>query len=434
VKILLIWPTGMIGENYSIFPLSLGYLKNAVEQNDSVECSILDCALEKTNSEELIAKIPNYDIIGISAWAFNIQNVQDTVDLIKKKSDATVVAGGPSAHLVKADYLVIGEGEIAFKSFAAAFLKGDFENLLKIPGVTKPDDPKTTCQFHERLDDFGIIDYDMLQLDKYIESGYKYWMYSLKDKLRSAPIIATRGCPYNCAYCQGPLLMGHRIRKHSTEYIIKTIELLYEKHSIRQISFLDDNFTFDMQYAKNLCQEIISMKETKKYDFILTSSNGIRVNRIDEELIRLMKMAGWVEIVIAPESGSPATLKRMRKIMDLDDVKKKIKLIHKYRMNAVGFFIYGYPGETKEDLNLTAQYILNSEFDRCVTHAFNPLPGTPIYDELLKSGEINSSLKVSISYDHSPYVSKSLTKSDLSEFREHVKEKSMFKEKWIKDL
>lgn len=433
MKVLLIWPTGMIGENYSIFPLSLGYLQNVLEQN-SIKCSILDCAIDDITPEQLIVKISGYDVIGISAWGFDIKNVQDTIDLIKKNSDAIVVAGGPSSHLVKADYMILGEGEITFKLFVTKFLKGDFENLSKIPGVINQNHiVKFPTEFYDNLDEFGLIDYEKLQLDKYFIRGYKYWMYSLADKPKSAPIIATRGCPYNCAHCQGPLLMGHKIRKHSIKYIIETIELLYKKHSIKQISFLDDNFTYDTQYAKELCEAIILMKDQQKYEFILTNSNGIRVDKLDEDLIQLMKRAGWVEIVIAPESASPKTLKRMRKNTDLVDVGMKVNLIHKHGMNAVGYFMYGYPGETQEDLNITKKYILNSKFDRCICSPFTPIPETPICRELVNKGKIDNIDGV-IDYSCIRYVPDSLTKNDMLEFEKSVQEKTMFKEKWIKDL
>jgi radical SAM superfamily enzyme YgiQ (UPF0313 family) len=432
MRVLLIWPTGMSGENYSIFPLALGYLKNSIKDNPSIECDIVDCALNNITPKKLIKKIFGYDLIGISAWGFNIKNVQDTIDLIKKNSDAIIVTGGSSAQLAKADYMILGEGEIAFKSFVNKLLEGDIENLTQIPGVVEQGDiPRFPTRFHDNLDEFGLIDYEELQLDRYISSGYKYWMYSLKDKFKTASIIATRGCPYHCAHCMAPLVMGRKIRKHSIEYIIKTIEYLVQKHSIEQISFLDDNITFDMDYAKKLCEEIIRLKERKGYNFILTTSNGVRVDRIDEELIKLMKKAGWAEIVIAPESGSPDTLKRMRRNIDLADVYKKVELIHKHRMNAVGFFMYGYPGETKEDLNLTKEYILNSKFDRCIIHYFCPFPGTPIYEELLNKGK---SVMISVNYASIGYIPDALTKEDLHEFEKSVEEKTVFKEKWIKDL
>lgn len=427
---LLIWPSGMRGN--SLFPLGLGYLQN------SVGCSILNCAIDDISHEQLTNIVSGYKLIGISTWGFNLKNVQSTIELIRKNTDATIIAGGPTAHLAKADYMILGEAEISFKLFVTKFMAGDFESLVKLPGVgNQYSVPQFPTIFNGNLDDLGLIDYEKLQLDKYLSSGYLYRMFSLKGDFRSAPIIATRGCPYRCKFCTASLLMGRKVRKHSVDYILSTIDLLYKKHSVEQISFLDDNLTFDMDYAKSLCEAIIKMKERRGYRFILTTSNGVRVNRLDEELLRLMKRAGWCEIVIAPESGSPNTLKRMRKDIDLVDVNDKVEMIHRHRMNAVGIFMYGYPGETKADLMLTQEYIMNSKFDRVLLSYFTPYPGTPIYDDLVNAGEIDSDFCFRSKTKGSMtdgYITENLTKDDLLEFEKSVYSKTVFREKWIEAL
>ncbi|MBU4315987.1 MAG: B12-binding domain-containing radical SAM protein [Proteobacteria bacterium] len=417
-EILLIWPKGMRNNDWSLFPIGFGYL------NNMVDCDILDASLHPLSDEKLAQIASKYAVIGISVWGFNIVNVQHTVDVIKDSSDALVVLGGPSAHLVRADWAILGEGELNLKGVV---------DYLNQPAETNKPIKNIPITYHPTLDDFGLIDYKKLHLDEYIDTQYKDWMYTLKDKFRSAPIMATRGCPYHCAYCQGPVIMGKKIRKHSIGYILETIENLYRSHAIRQISFLDDNLTFDMAWAKELCENILIMKEKKNLDFIITTLNGIRVNRLDEELITLMKRAGWAEVVIAPESGSPATLKRMKKTIDLTDVEKKVELFHKHRMTAAAYFMLGYPGETRSDLDMTRDYILNSKIDRCIINYFNPTPGTPIYDKLVQEGKLEDQQKF-INYKTVKFVTEGLTEKDLTDTMEAVSEKTIFREKWIKDL
>ena len=425
MKLMLIWPKGMIGEKYAIFPLSFGYLRNVVP------CSLLDCAIDDTAPSEIVGLLQDVDIVGISSWGFNIQNVLETIDVIKKNSNAIVLVGGPSAIVTPADFRILGEGENAFRQVIDGFARDS--NVCQSHSIdSNAEIPSLAAAPHDCLDDFGFVDYESLQLEKYLQRGYKYWMYSLSDKVRSAPVIATRGCPYNCAHCQGPLLMGRKIRKHSAGYLLQTIETLCRKHDIKQISFLDDNLTFDADYAKALCLDIIRFKERTRLDFILTSSNGLRLERIDEELIALMKRAGWAEIVIAPESGSPKTLRRMRKNTPLDKVGQIVDMVHRHRMNIVGYFMYGYPGENKNDLELTKSFILNSHFDRCIAHPFTPIPGTPIYDDVVKNGELPANY--CIDYRSVSYVPTGLTEDDLRAFRDSISVKTTFREKWIKDL
>lgn len=436
MDVRLVWPYGMKGatiKDHCVFPLGLGYVLNAVSSLPGIDCSILDCALDDIAPEGIRSRLEGVDVVALSCWGFNIASVQRTIEAVRRHSDAIVVAGGPSAHLARADHAVVGEGEEAFRNLLLN-LQRDRGAPDPVEGVFAAGQPITFPKcFSEDLDRYGLIDYDALQLDRYQDSGYKDWMYSLKDKFRAAPLMVTRGCPYRCGYCQGPLVMGHRIRRHSKEFVTATIRGLYEKHAIRQFGILDDNLTFDGGFAKEICEAIIRLKEQTGYGFVMTTVNGVRVNRLDDELLALMKRAGWNEIVISPESGSTRTLKRMRKTMDLGGVVEKIGLVHRNGMNIVGNFMCGYPGETPEDLEQTRRFIVENDFDRCNVSIFNPIPGTPIHEELLASGEIDD-VPRKIDYKAIGYLTAGLTREDLLGFIEAVGDKTRFREKWIKDL
>jgi radical SAM superfamily enzyme YgiQ (UPF0313 family) len=123
----------------------------------------------------------------------------------------------------------------------------------------------------------------------------------------------------------------------------------------------------------------------------------------------------------------------MRKRMDLADVVRKIDMAHRQGLNIVGNFMCGYPGETPEDLELTKRYILDNAFDRCNVSIFNPIPGTPIHDELLAAGEIDATPR-RIDYKAIGYLTPGLTRDDLLGFIESVRPRTRFREMWIKDL
>ncbi len=404
-----------------VFPLGLGYLKNVLKE----DCDIIDMAIDTTiDPQQIAALVGEYDFLGVAAWGFNVANVVRFIDQIKQLSDIPVIVGGPSAASVtNADHRILGEGEEQLKAFLSAEDKSSIE-------ASYPD------HFVENLDDFGIVDYSGLRIDDYYHHGYKDWLYTLKDKNRSAPIMATRGCPYKCTFCSAPNLMGKKVRAHSSEYIVETIDTLYHKHEVRQISFLDDNLTFDMDYAKSLVEEIVRLQERKGMHLVCTTLNGVRLNRLDEELLRLMKRAGWGEIVIAPESGSAETLKRMKKALKLPVVDEKIDLIKRVGLNVAAYFIVGYPGDQKSDLDKTREYILNSNIDRAIVNLFNPIPDTPIADQLLESGQLNT-IDAHIGYknlDEIQYLTPGLQQQDVDEFMIAVQEKTRFTEMWFRDL
>lgn len=432
MRALLVWPTGMKSDDWMLFPLALGYLRNAVD------CDILDCSIEDIDNAEIARRCRGYDLVGITVWGFNVHNVQDIIDRIRACCDAKIVVGGPSAGLINADYALLGEAEEKFAALVAQLGAPPSAQLDAIPGLGIGADraPKMPEVFSDDLDALGIVDYDALRLADYHRKGYKYWLYTLKDKFVTAPLMATRGCPYKCTFCAAPALQGIKLRKHSIAYVMDTIETLCFKHGVRQISFLDDNLTLDARWAKKLCEEIILFKERHNIELACATSNGVRYKTLDLELLKLMRRAGWGEIVLAPESGSVRTLTRMRKELDLDVVDEKVELVHRAGMNTVAFFIVGYPGETPEDLEESRKYILSSKFDRAIVNLFNPIPGTPIYFELLQAGEIEPQ-EIKINYrsvEALQYVTPGLTREALSRFQKEVSQKTNFREMWLKDL
>jgi len=105
-----------------------------------------------------------------------------------------------------------------------------------------------------------------------------------------------------------------------------------------------------------------------------------------------MKNAGWRSIVIAPESGSKRIIRKMRKDLDPDIVPDKVKEIRKAGLKCSGFFIIGYPEEEIEDIEATVNLIKKCRFNFFFLNNFQPLPGTPIYNELVQRGEIEDRL------------------------------------------
>ena len=237
----------------------------------------------------------------------------------------------------------------------------------------------------EHLDEIKIPDYEAMRLEEYIENGYRF---NTRHK-RNAPIWVTRGCPYRCGFCSAPFQNGKPVRVHSIEYMIEWIKLLYYEKDIKLMNIIDDNFTFHVKYAKEFCRAMIDLGIK---DLHFSTPNGIRAQRSDPELFSLMKQAGWENVVVAPESGSVATLARMKKDQDPEVILQKIRDIREVGLKVHGFFIVGYPGESIEDLKITQDYMRRCKFNMVFINNFQPLPGTPIYDELVDLGKIEDGL------------------------------------------
>ena len=169
----------------------------------------------------------------------------------------------------------------------------------------------------------------------------------------------------------------------------RLVRYLYHTKGIRYINIIDDNFTFHVGYAKEFCRAMIALN-LKGLHF--GTPNGIRIQRADDELLRLMKQAGWTHICIAPESGSKRMLMLMQKDLDPSIIPVKVRQIREAGLRVHGFFILGYPGETLEDIDETVRLLRECRFDFLIFNNFQPVPGTPIFDKLVRTGEIENDL------------------------------------------
>lgn len=381
-------------------PLGFGYLKSNTDSN-KYDINIIDFDLENLDPEgaEFTNRIKqiNPGIVGVFSYSFNFTEALTIVKTVKIiDSHIATIIGGPHATVAaekviknkEIDFVFRGEGEFSFSLFLEQY-NNPHPDFSKVKGLAYKN-KNGEYIFNEisrikDLDSIKIPDYDVINLNRYIEKGYGRWYQN--SKKRCAPIFTTRGCPYRCTFCAVPLVSGSILRKHSTEYMISWIKVLYTKYDIRGFAVFDDNFTFDIEYAKTLCKEVIKLGYK---DVEFNSPNGIRMQRSNVELWDLMRRAGWRRIVVAPESGSIRILKSMKKDLEPKDVIRITKDIKKAGLKVHGFFIMGFPGETIDDLDQTKFLIRKCKFDGISITKFQPFPGTPIYNELLQKKEITN--------------------------------------------
>jgi anaerobic magnesium-protoporphyrin IX monomethyl ester cyclase len=393
MRIALVWPRGY--DIKYVMPLSLGYLKSNLEGHGH-DVKLFDCALKDVpaDSQKFRDSLEYYkpDIVGTSSWSPTYRESIKILQVAKSINPkiVTVLGGAHASSYPDApmkdeavDYVFRGESELAFPKFIKQIEAGT-NDFSEVGGLVYRKDGKLVKNPMERereIDKIRIPDYDAMELDEYIKKGYRF---NTPHKY-NAPVWITRGCPYRCGFCSAPLQNGKIIRHHSVEYMINWVKYLYHEKGIRQINIIDDNFTFHMKLAKDFCRALIDLNLP---GLTFGTPNGIRIQRTDAELLNLMKQAGWENLIVAPESGSAKTLKRMRKDLDPTLIPQKVKEIKAAGLKVHGFFIVGYPGETPEDLKLTRKLLRDCGFNFFFLNNFQPLPGTPIYDELVAEGEI----------------------------------------------
>jgi anaerobic magnesium-protoporphyrin IX monomethyl ester cyclase len=386
----LIWPHGL-GEHL----LPLPYAAIAANMDRSTcEARLFDLALGMPEPEKLESEIAEFapDVIGITAHAMNFRQALDAVRAARRAApNAVVLAGGPHASACpegvlgnpEIDFVIRGEAEHAFPAFMAELRSGTpiWENVAGLARIKDGRLSAAPPAVIEDLDSLALPDYRFIRLDLYLRRGYRLFC----DGTPSAPIQTTRGCPMCCTFCGVSAVSGRRLRHFSYPYMMRWINRLHEDFGIRWFNIVDDNFTHNMDHARGFCEAALRLKIP---GLRFGTPNGIRMQRGDAGLWRLMRRAGWDCLTVAPESGSARVLRQMKKDLLPEEVVPILEEIRAAGLRTRGFFMVGYPGETPEDVEETLALIRRGRFDFVELLFFQPLPGTRIFEELAGSGEI----------------------------------------------
>lgn len=330
----------------------------------------------KGKLEERLEAVKDADFVGISIKSFTmVESIMIANKIRRVNQNVRIVAGGP--HIIVDGYnfmkenpvfdlAVVGEAELTFKEL----LSGKDCNV--VPGLIYREDGELrtnpmqgwitnldTLPF-PTYDDFDSVNYDG------IIHPIEVW-----------PLVTSRGCPYTCSYCNVPTVIGRKFRTRSGRNIME--ELLYAKEKYKSTEFkvLDDNFTLLMDRAKDICKLFIDENLGMKW----TCPNGIRADRLDEELCKLMKEAGCYSMSIGVESGDPEVFDKIKKGERLVDVERGIRLAQGAGIKVHGFFIIGLVGSTYEadmrSIEFAKRVGISASWGILV-----PYPGTEVWEQV----------------------------------------------------
>ncbi|MBU1122408.1 MAG: radical SAM protein [Candidatus Omnitrophota bacterium] len=426
IKVLLVAPykNSFLGSG-KFPPLGLGYLATSLRKQN-YDVKILDCLQAGIGAcgyrKYLLEEKP--DIVGINSWSCSVDEVKEMLEITKDvNSQITTIVGGPHPSAVPrqameffsgADFGFKGEAEIGLPMVIDAVINNDHTQLVKVPGLLwrVQGEVKINEQiFFDKLDEFGILAWDLIKPAQYVQKGTIV-------SGSTAPIITSRGCPYLCTFCSPHIVSGRKIRLRSIENIIKEIKLLKDGHGIKRIAIMDENFTFDKNHAMDFCRRIINDKI--KMEFFLP--NGVRLNTLDEELLSLMKKAGFLpSVAVGIESGSQRVLGMIKKRLNKKTIKTKVSLLRRLKFRPIGYFILGFPTETKEEMYETLRFAKELKLFRA---AFSPLlilPGTEIYDYLKNNNELPDNYSFSsLVTDSVTYAPLGITLEEFSAIRKDI--------------
>jgi len=386
-RIIIVKPDHNVPTKYHSPPLGPLYLASTLREKAAAEVCIIHIPVEEGKYNVLEKKLSDFkpDWVGISALSFESKGLYKTAEIVKKIcGNIPVIAGGPhpSFYTIEVmsnpniDFAVIGEGEITATEIATAIQNG--KPLEGIEGIAWRSNgeikinPRTN--YIENLDSLPFPAWDLIDLEKYRH----YDRMSRIGSGKYTGILTSRSCPYKCIYCHN--LFGKKFRKRSPENVLEEIKILHDKYGVRELEVIDDCFNLDLKRAKKIFDLIID-SGMKLY---LMFPNGVRGDNLDEEFISKARKAGVRYMSIAIETASPRLQKLIRKNLDLQKTIRNIELTDKYGIMTLGFFMLGFPTETREELKKTIDFAVHSKLHAANFFAVQPYEGTEL-GEIAKS-------------------------------------------------
>lgn len=367
MKIVLIDPKGFSdGLN-----TGLGYLAAVLKEH---AMSVVDFNNKSGDEYRRLSVVKEADIVGISIKSFTLNESLRLAKLVKKINPHTkLIAGGPHVTTDGYNFLrenpvfdvcVVGEGEAPFFEIASG------KAYEKIKGIIFRKNNEIIVNETRGW----IANLDALPFPEYGAFD------SVDDAIYSYPLVTSRGCPYSCTYCSVGNVIGKRWRARSPKNVIDELVHAKEKYKCEEFRVLDDDFTLDIKRAKKICHLLIENNLNLKW----SCPNGIRADKLDEELIALMKNSGCYSISIGIESGVPEVFDKIKKGEKLEDVENAVRMIKKNGIKVHGFFIIGLPGSIYKKDRESAKFGKRIGLDSALFGILVPYPGTEVY-EILKN-------------------------------------------------
>lgn len=361
MKVLLL-STNRMRQIMPPMPLGLLYLAGSLDR-ERHQVRILDLMFTRSPLEEVEGAVKSYrpDLIGVSVRNLDNQSLQGTeyalpavrevIQACRQSSEARIVVGGmafstlpgPVFDFLKPDLGIVGEGERVFPELVDRLEAG--APVEELPGlVFRGGDGRVHVDLPQRgdLSDLPFPRLEPLDYRRYLKGGLLGGMANVLVKL---------GCPFRCAYCDGPRLMGESFRMRPPPAVGEELELLSRKYGIRDLFFTDPVFNVPLEPAKAICQEILARRLRLRWVCTFHPAE------FDEELIQLIKRAGCRFVVLSPDTGSERMLESLQKGYGLDRVKLLCDLLEKVGLDYVLEILFGGPGENAETVAETFAFL-----------------------------------------------------------------------------
>ena len=306
---------------------------------------------------------PEADLIGIGGMGVQFPRQRELIEYYRGLGHF-VVAGGSFASLCPeryeglADAVICGEAERIWPRFCAQFEAGATEPLYREDGVVD-------------LEDSPVPRFDLLPLHLYTTATMQF----------------SRGCPYLCEFCDIIVMFGRKPRQKSREQVERELDAL-RGHGVHKVFFVDDNLIGNRAVAKKLLRFLAEYQRRHDYAFSFGTETSLNLAE-DEELMQLMRAAGFRWTFIGIESPDEASLREMRKVQNMRaDPLNSVQRIHGHGIEVLAGFIVGFDNDTVATFERQYEFIARSGIQTAMIGLLHAMPRTPLYERLHAAGRL----------------------------------------------
>ncbi len=408
------WPHRR-GDKKLVFPIYLAYTVALLKKN-GFQARGIDAVWKEWDIEKFVDEVKktNPDIILMETSTPSIEFDMKTARKLREALPGMmIVICGPHVTYFHRevmddngfiDVIIRGEFEFAFSDLCMA-LKNK-RPLSSVSGITYRDGSKVKVNadrpLHGNLDDLPYPDREDFPIERYQQAFY--------CGKKTALLLSSRGCPFQCTYCLWPSTLTHRkYRIRDPKKVVDEIQYLIREEGIDEVFFDDDEFIVSRKKVTDFCDEMIARGVNIRWHCM-----G-RVDIVDRELLSLMKKAGCYQIFYGFESGSEKILRHVKKGITKEQTKRAVKLTKEAGIVCGGSFILGTPEEDWGTFRETTRFAASIGADWVQFALCAPFPGTPMYEEVKNEGLLEASSWSDFDGTKGPIIrTKHLTRKELT--------------------
>jgi anaerobic magnesium-protoporphyrin IX monomethyl ester cyclase len=345
------------------------------------EVRVLDAQSASVGEDDIRKHLREFrtDIFGVTAMTHEIHAAAQACSTVRAAGNVLTVVGGPHASALpertleefpSIDVSVVGEGELTMCDLAD--IAGDVKRQSlfgDIPGIAFRRDSRVVRTVNRPW----IENVDVLPLPAWHLFSNVFW-----------PMFASRGCPYDCVFCQR--VMGRQLRLRSVGNVLAEMDALEEKLGQRSTWFQDETFGANRRWTDEFLSALIARNRRKGWVFRWGGNS--RANLANAALYRAMKESGCYALNFGVESGNDGILRRIKKGITGAAAIGAIATAREARIHSSAFFIIGHPGETWRTALQTVHLAAKCRADSIAVGVMVPYPGTEVWD-MARAGEGN---------------------------------------------